>query len=135
MGLADRFSRALQATVLVALAVAVIVGILAMHFVASPASHSAPAMQATHSAVSAESHPSTAVVMTDCAGCTEDMTMVMMWCILALLTAALLLLAPWRARRWHRQLLLLHSSASTGIQRVLFFLRPPSLIVLCISRT
>ncbi len=62
--------------------------------------------------------------------------MAAMLCILALLTAALMLLAPRLTGRWHRQLwLLLHRSFSASTQYVKVSLPPPSLNFLCISRT
>ncbi len=132
---AAQFNGLWSGVLVAALALAVIVGILTMHFVASPVSHSGAAATTTLSLVSDAPHHAVPVAMTDCAGCTDDMPMAMMWCILALLTAALLLLAPWRVRREYRRLHRRHRSGPAGLRRIMLFLSPPSLVVLCISRT
>lgn len=128
-----------KATVLVVLAVALIAGILAMHSFASPASHSDMGMPTESSTAAVGSPHDTAGVFAasspDCVGCGEDASMTIMWCVLALLTATLLLVASKLAKGWvgvaWRHLL----TARPILTVVGFVPLPPSLTVLCISRT
>lgn len=128
-----------KAAVLVVLAVALIVGILAMHSFASTASHSEMGMPTESSTAAVGSPHDTAGVFAasspDCVGCGEDASMTIMWCVLALLTATLLLVASKLAKGWvgvaWRHLL----TARPILTVVGFVPLPPSLTVLCISRT
>lgn len=123
----------------VAVSLGVIFGLLAMH------SMNTHAMASGHSDTVAvgnvtETHhehtaPAPALPNDDagCAGCSEDAGMTWMACVLALLVAVVLLARP--AAWWHSlsQLTILHLlswARPTGHP-----LRPPSLTVLCISRT
>ncbi|WP_157962565.1 hypothetical protein [Homoserinimonas sp. OAct 916] len=140
LGQTNRFGRVWMVAGRIAFASAIIVGILAMHSFLSPSSQASP-MTNPHSVASAPSEMSTQsevstalhhgsdtsdtavsgaiILVTDCAGCSEDTSMAAMLCILALLTAALMLLAPRLTGRWHRQLwLLLHRSFSASTQYV-----------------
>lgn len=130
---------ALGAAVLVVLAVAVIIGILAMHSFASPASHSETGMSATSSTSTAASHHETtgafAASSPDCVGCGEDASMAVMWCVLALLTMTLLLVAPKLVKEWAAVALRKPSIARAILKSFGPIARPLSLTVLCISRT
>jgi hypothetical protein len=133
-------SRALGTSILLALTLAVIIGILAMHSFSSATPHTTTAMTADSSTMTVGSphepfEVATAISGSDCIGCSEDMSMALMWCVFALLTASLLLAAPRLMTGWHRE-----------ASRPLFFAasrqhhvgqppKAPSLNVLCISRT
>ncbi|WP_010204906.1 DUF6153 family protein [Salinibacterium sp. PAMC 21357] len=128
-----------KATVLVVLAVAVIGGILAMHSFASSVSHSEMAMSAGSSTSAAASHHEAAGAFAasslDCVGCGEDESMAVMWCVLALLTVSLLLVAPKLMKSWAAVLSSRLLFKSPFRRLASFVSRPPSLTVLCISRT
>lgn len=76
---------------------------LAMHSVASPASHADRAMTTEHSTVIVEPNQAADVSLGDCAGCPKNMAMTVMWCVLALLTATLVLLLAPRSTRLRRR--------------------------------
>lgn len=128
-----------KTTAVVVLAVAVIVGILAMHSFASPASHSDIGMSASSSAASVVSHHTeegvSVAASPDCVGCGEETSMALMWCVFVLLAATLLMTAPKLVRGWvgiapPQFSITLSQLKSFGLNP-----RAPSLTVLCISRT
>lgn len=124
-----------RAMILIILTTAIIFGMLAMHSFASPSSHSGMPINAEHSMVSAESEQSAATPASDCAGCTDDMSMSTMGCVLALLTATLLLIAPRSIKLWRRRVRRLLPPSESHHRFIWLIPRPPSLNVLCISRT
>jgi len=134
--------RTLTRTLLAVVAVAfsVIFGLLAMH---SMNTHTMPSGHSETIAVApahADAHPAhasgdaAAMDEAGCATCSDDHGMSWMACVLALLIAVVLLTRPsawWRA---------VAHSPGTPVSRLhlrdaLHPLRPPSLTVLCISRT
>ncbi|PRB08174.1 hypothetical protein CQ047_12445 [Microbacterium sp. MYb72] len=147
-----------SALLAVVLATGVIVGLLGMHALdvhgtahaavgthgpAVGAAHDAPVhvaavgVHAAYGSVSADAlaaAPSSGGALLSSSGCADCDADGGMWavCVLALLAGLLLLLVP----RAHRRL---HPALSRLLPRELFadaaFPRPPSLIVLCISRT
>lgn len=92
-----------RAVVLVALAAAISIGMLAMHSAASPVSDADRAMTTEHSTVIVEPNQAADVSLGDCAGCPKNMAMTVMWCVLALLTATLVLLLAPRSTRLRRR--------------------------------
>lgn len=142
----------------VALAIAIIVGVLAMHSFLSPAPQANTTMASGISevtvlpqkgaqpetsaalhhvvAVSAVVVSGAAAFATDCAGCAGDMSLAAMLCVLALLTVALMLFAPRLVENGHRPLwLALHRLCSSAARYLAVVLPPPSLKALGISRT
>lgn len=143
---------------LIALTGAVIVGLLAMHSLnihtaaaETSNTHSVPAENSNHPSVAAEnsSHPSVAAAAsgtsTDdhhagtaaadpCADCgTGHSGVITMACVLALLATVLLLARPVRAQQWLAVLARSWAPAVGPLHTL--GSRPPSLSVLCISRT
>ena len=134
--------RTLTRTLLTVVAVAfsVIFGLLAMH---SMNTHTMPSGHSETIAVApahADAHPAhasgeaAAMDETGCATCSDDHGMSWMACVLALLIAVVLVTRP---PAWWRSLTetpgpLLSRFVLRG---ALYPLRPPSLTVLCISRT
>lgn len=123
---------------LIAVIVAIIVGLLAMH---SLNTHTATAAHITHpTSVAAEAapahghHSGATATGEGCAHCNSDHSdMLGMACVLALLATVLLLarLRPSRVRLSVRPFPQPLSAAHPGRMHA----RPPSLIALCISRT
>ncbi|GAA3919717.1 DUF6153 family protein [Microbacterium invictum] len=126
-----------------AAALAIIVGLLAMHTFAPPAAHStsqsisSATLQADHSQVTTEATGAAAVCETDCRSGAPaplpDHSGVMAFCVLALLAVVLLVgpttaLSIVRSPRISTAFLSLLSGAMA-------FARPPSLTALSISRT
>jgi hypothetical protein len=128
-----------KATVLVVLAVAVIIGILAMHSFTSPASHSDMGMPADSSTASVAPHHAEegvfAAASPDCLGCGEETSMALMWCVFALLAVTLLMTAPKLVKGWVGVASRQFSITTSELRSVGLIPRPPSLTVLCISRT
>lgn len=139
----------------VLLVAAVIVGLLGMHTVnlhgtaaadapatvamsvSEPAStHHGTAQVQTPAHAQPQTHPSgssTSAADTSCAGCgTDDHAGMAMMCVLALLLALLLLIAPAALRRWSGAMF---RPPFTDSVRARLLARAPSLHVLCISRT
>lgn len=133
----------------VAVAVAVIAGLLAMHSMNTHAmtsghsdtvavAHSDPFASGSHhtsdhAAAAAAGDPAAAVAA-DCTTCSSDHGMAWMACVLALLVAVVLLARP--AAWWRSLGQLVALPAATAVTRVdRHTLSPPSLTVLCISRT
>lgn len=117
---------------LIALTAALIVGLLAMHALSSPAAHAEPAAaMSVQESGPAHGHdaPSTDTGCLDCGGHDAMLAMV---CVLALLVASLLFLLPRAGLCW---------TVGLGRAGPLFtagravLSRPPSLLVLCVSRT
>ncbi len=137
----------------VAVAVAVICGLLAMHSMNTHAmtsghgdtvavGHSDLAAASTgHTAGTdhagthlSQSAPGSAAADAGCATCSDDHGMAWMACVLALLVAVILLARP---AGWWRQLIhaLAQPTTPARTHGALHFFKPPSLTVLCISRT
>jgi hypothetical protein len=123
---------------LIAVTTAIIVGLLAMHSLNSHAETSTPASSAIHehgtagAAVAVADH-GTPQPSTDgeCADCGGDASMLAMTCVLAVLFVALLLFLPRVDHTWGAAL----RAGPTLIAPSTALPRPPSLLVLCISRT
>lgn len=137
------FSRMLRASwqlvAMTFLALALITGIVAMHSLVSSGSHSEMTMAATMSmgdGAATEAAPTGATLTAlDCSGCGGEASMVLMWCVLALLTVALLLAAPALIRGWGR-FLEQRSCVTAFVTRWARAVAPrPNLATLCISRT
>ena len=122
---------------LIAVTAAIIVGLLAMH---SLNSHTETAAPATASAM--HEHGTAGPGVTDhgttqpatdgdCADCGGHASMLAMACVLALLIVSLLLFLPRVGITWGAAL----RAGPTLIARATHLPRPPSLLVLCISRT
>ncbi len=135
-----------------ALAGAIIVGILTMHSFLTVGSQAHPAAPSRHSVLSTQlaastvphhvvalavsPEPDEADVVLDCAACAGGMSMAAMLCTMALLSAALMLGAPGLRGRRHRPfLLLVHRAFSASARYGADSVPPPSLIALGISRT
>jgi hypothetical protein len=130
----------LRTSILLAVTVAVIIGILAMHSFSSATPYTNTVMTADSRTISVGSHHeplevATAISGPDCIGCSDDMSMALMWCVFALLTASLLLAAPRQMTGWPRQASRLLCFAASPQHHVGQAPRGPSLNVLCISRT
>jgi len=125
------------------LALALIAGIVAMHSLVTPTAHSDLAMSATMSttmstgsgAADDSAQIGSVASSPDCVGCGEDASMALMWCVLALLTASLLLAAPKLVRGWGHYIEQRMIAAAPFPHWVRLVPRRPDLIILCISRT
>lgn len=128
-----------RATIQVTLTLAVIVGILAMHLFASPSPHAGSVTAGNSSTTSVASHHAVDVAAigsdSDCVDCGDEASMTLMWCVLALLTVTLLLTAPKSTNGRSRQSSRLFSFSRLRPRFLGLVPRPPSLNVLCISRT
>lgn len=123
---------------LVVITGAIIVGLLAMHSLnAHTATDAGHQTTATASAATGTGDHHTGTTATDepCADCgSGHCTMLAMACVLALLATVLLLVRPSAVMRW----LSILPRPRPSVASALFTgpaLRPPSLTVLCISRT
>ena len=141
--LADTDSLLHRALLTFAIALALISGLLAMHVLHAADSHVATEVSAIEDGASWTSDPRSAAAYTSQAahcpdGCdtpahAPEHLMLMVTCVLALLTAAAVLIPPvsldrsiaTRAR----------TDAGLGVRRALAHPRPPSLLILSISRT
>lgn len=139
----DSFSRMLRASwqlvAMMVLALALITGIVAMHSLVASGSHSEMTMAATMSmgdGAATEAAPiGAALTALDCSGCGGEASMVLMWCVLALLTVALLLAAPALIRGWGRFLEQWSCVAALVTRGARAVAPRPDLAALCISRT
>lgn len=121
---------------LIAVTAAIIVGLLAMHSLNSHTETAAPATAAIHEhgAITPDvADHGTAQPTADgeCADCGGHASMLVMACVLALLIVALLLFLPRVGITWGAAL----RAGPTLTARATHLPRPPSLLVLCISRT
>ena len=142
IALTDRIhtGRSMARTLLLLVAVtgAIIVGLLAMHSLnthtATDTSHQTTAT-ASATTGAGDHHAGTTATDEPCADCGNGhSTMLAMACVLALLVTVLLLVRPGAAMRW----LSILPRPRSSVASALFTgpaLRPPSLTVLCISRT
>ena len=117
---------------LIALTTALIVGLLAMHALNTPTTHAEPAAAvAVHDTSAAHGHDAPPAD-DGCPDCGGHEAMLAMACVLALLVVSLLLLLPRAGVGW---------GVAFGRAGPLFIAgraalsRPPSLLVLCVSRT
>ena len=144
-----RGPRTLTRTVLATLAVAlgIIAGLLAMHTFtshATPAGHHGTVAVSTHAGAEGDHHhdtsdaaalpPSTPVVE-GCGTCGGADPMTWMACVLALLVATILLSRIGLARRHAMPIAALTAATTPWPARAHALPPPPSLTVLCISRT
>ena len=117
---------------LIALTAALIVGLLAMHALNSPTAHAEPAAAVSvHESGAAHDHdaPPTETGCPDCGG--HD-AMLAMACVLALLVVSLLFLLPRTSVSWGGVFV---RAGPLFVAGPAALARPPSLLVLCISRT
>ncbi|QYH35016.1 DUF6153 family protein [Salinibacterium sp. M195] len=128
-----------QLVAMACLALALIAGIVAMHSLVSPTSHSDMAMSASMSTgSSAADHSAQIGSVTsspDCVGCGDDASLALMWCVLALLTVSLLLAAPKLLRGWGQYIEQRLIAPTPFPRRALAVPPRPDLTTLCISRT
>ena len=126
--------RGLGQTVLLLIAVtaAIILGLLAMHSLNSHTESTAPtAAVAMHDAGTADHGTTQPVSHGECADCGGHPSMLAMTCVLVLLGLSLLILLPRLGITWGAAL----RAGPVRSIRAATFSRPPSLLVLCISRT
>ena len=121
---------------LIAITAAIIVGLLAMHSLNSHTETPAPTTAAMHEHGAADpgvaDHGTTQPATDgDCADCGGHASMLAMACVLALLIVSLLLFLPRVGITWGAAL----RAGPAMIARAAVLARPPSLLVLCISRT
>jgi hypothetical protein len=123
---------------LIAVTVAIIVGLLAMHSLNSHAETVAPAAAAPAMHEHGTAGPGVAVhgatqptTDADCADCGGHASMLAIACVFALLIVSLLLSLPRVGITWGAAL----RAGPVLIARATHLPRPPSLLVLCISRT
>ena len=122
---------------LIAVTAALIVGLLAMHSLNSYTDTAAPAAAASmheHGAAGpgvADNGTTQPGTDGDCADCGGHANMLAMACVLALLIVSLLLFLPRVGITWGAAL----RAGPALIARATHKPRPPSLLVLCISRT
>jgi hypothetical protein len=121
---------------LIAVTAAIIVGLLAMHSLNSHTETAAPATAAVHEHGTANpgaaDHGTTQPATDgDCGDCGGHASMLAMACVLALLILSLLLFLPRVGITWGAAL----RAGPALIARAAVLSRPPSLLVLCISRT
>lgn len=135
-----RGPRTLTRTLLVLIAVSagIIVGLLAMHSLNTHTAASAPTSSVTvvgHVDVAAHTHPGETAVSGDpgCVDCGEHNAMLVMGCVLALLVTVLLLTRP--SHWWPAATRPARAVPPTVLTLIIHWARPPSLNVLCISRT
>ena len=119
---------------LIGVAAAIIIGLLAMHSLNShteTAAHTTAAAAMTHDMGTAEHGDTRPAAEGDCADCGDHTSMLAMACVLALLIVSLLLFLPRVGITWGAAL----RAGPTMIARATHLPRPPSLLILCISRT
>lgn len=142
VALTDRFrtGRSMVRTLLLLIAItgAVIVGLLAMHslstLTATYAGHQTT-VTASATTIAGDDHSGTTATDEPCADCGSwHSNMLAMACVLALLATVLLLVRPGAVLRWLSILPRPRSSVVAALF-IRLVLRPPSLTVLCISRT
>jgi hypothetical protein len=122
---------------LIVVTAAIIVGLLAMHSLNSHTETAAPAAAAamhehdTTNPGAADHGTSQPATDAECADCGGHASMLAMACVLALLIVSLLLFLPRVGITWGAAL----RAGPALIARAAVLPRPPSLLVLCISRT
>lgn len=134
-----RAKRSSSLFLLIAVAAAIIVGLLAMHSFNNHTGPGEPTGQmhhansaALHNDAAASDGAAQPIADGGCSGCGDHTSMIVMTCILAVLAVALLVLRPRRGLVWGAALLRADPVPAAHIAAPT---RPPSLIVLCISRT
>lgn len=129
-------SRGLGRTLLLLLGVtaAIIIGLLAMHSLNGHVETTAPAAAAMvmHEAGAADDGAAQPATYDDCADCGGHSSMLTMTCVLVLFAVSLLLLIP---RMGAASGAPLRPRPAVRVVRSADLARPPSLDVLCISRT
>ena len=118
---------------LIGLTAALIVGLLAMHALSSATSHTTPAVTSVSMHEMGAAHgDATQPVEDGCADCGGHEAMLAMVCVLALLVVSLLFLLPRTGLTWGAAL---RRAGPVMLSGRLALSRPPSLLILCISRT
>ncbi|GAA1979594.1 DUF6153 family protein [Microbacterium pumilum] len=118
---------------LIGVTAAIIVGLLAMHSLNSHTAHAEPmAVLSVHDTNAIDHGTAQPATEEDCSDCGGHTSMLAMTCVLALLVASLLLLLPRRGITWTAAL---RRAGPSPLTRVTTLSKPPSLLVLCISRT
>ena len=117
---------------LIGVTAAIIVGLLAMHSLNSHAARAEPTAVVSVHDMNATDHGTTQPATgDDCGDCGGHASMLAMACVLALLIVSVLLFLPRVGTTWGAAL----RAGPTLIARAAVLPRPPSLLVLCISRT
>jgi hypothetical protein len=117
---------------LIAVTAAIIVGLLAMHSLNSHTETAAPATSATmHDSGTADHGTAQPATDGECAECGGHPGMLAIICVLVLLALSLLIVLPRLGLTWGAAL----RAGPAEVVRATVFSRPPSLLVLCISRT
>ncbi|GAA1969426.1 DUF6153 family protein [Microbacterium deminutum] len=118
---------------LIGVTAAIIVGLLAMHSLNSHSSLAEPTAVLSVHGVDATDHGTTQPATgDDCSGCGGHPSILAMTCVLALLVVSLLLVLPRRGITWTAALRRVGHSPLTWVGT---FPKPPSFLLLCISRT
>ncbi|MET0886568.1 MAG: DUF6153 family protein [Mycetocola sp.] len=118
---------------LIGVTAAIIVGLLAMHSLNSHTGHTEPTVVVSVHDMAATDHGTTQPATgDDCADCGGHTSMLAMTCVLALLVVSLLMLLPRRGITWTAAPRRAGPSLLTWVATLS---KPPSLLVLCISRT
>ncbi|CAN7547250.1 MULTISPECIES: DUF6153 family protein [Microbacterium] len=118
---------------LIALTAALIIGLLAMHAMSSVTSHTTPAVTAVSMHEMDTAHgDAIQPVEEGCADCGGHEAMLAMACVLALLVVSVLFLLPRTGLTWVAPLRRAGPLMVAGRGALS---RPPSLLVLCVSRT
>lgn len=117
---------------LIALTSALIVGLLAMHAVSTPTAHAEPAAAVSVQEAGAAHGHDAPPADDGCPDCGGHEAMLAMACVLALLVVSLLFLLPRAGLTWG---IAFGRAGPVSIAGRAALFRPPSLLVLCISRT
>lgn len=117
---------------LIGVSAAIIIGLLAMHSLNNHAESTTPvAVVAVHDSGTADHGTTQPGTHEDCADCGDHNSMLAVTCVLVLLAISLLILLPRLGITWGAVL----RAGPVEVRRAALFSRPPSLFVLCISRT
>jgi hypothetical protein len=117
---------------LIALTAALIIGLLAMHALAAPTGHAEPAAAVSVQEAGAAHGHDAPPADDGCPDCGGHEAMLAMACVLALLVVSLLFLLPRAGVRWG---VVFGRAGPLMVAGRAALSRPPSLLVLCISRT
>ena len=117
---------------LIALTAALIVGLLAMHALTAPTAHAEPAAAVSAQETGATHGHDGPPADDGCPDCGGHEAMLAMACVLALLVVSLLFLLPRAGITWG---VVFGRAGPLMVAGRAALSRPPSLLVLCISRT
>jgi hypothetical protein len=117
---------------LIALTAALIVGLLAMHALTAPTAHAEPAAAVSMQEAGAAHGHDAPPADDGCPDCGGHEAMLAMACVLALLVVSLLFLLPRAGISWG---VVFGRAGPLMVAGPAVLSQPPSLLVLCISRT